>query len=186
MLRKFYSKPDYQALTQVPGRRHHFLITDDEGKKRAKELLADITGISQCVFVSDSQSLLFINDAEKFSLDTLMEYLTTQFATLPAGTQFYLLGREQFIWSVHSMLRQLYVSESLCAVERCGPIERDVFCVHCRQIISGVRHNPVECSGCGCLLFIYDHFSKRLGSYMGFKVNAESEDEIPALEELDS
>ena len=54
--------------------------------------------------------------------------------------------------------------------------------VHCRTITRGVHTNIVSCSGCGRSLFVRDHFSRRLGAYMGFQIDAEVPGEVPAAE----
>lgn len=185
-MRKFYSKPDYQALSAVNNRSYHFFITDEAGKDRAEKLLKEISASSQCVLVTDAKNVMLKGRTELVPFESLHEYLSKQLTDIPAGSQFYLFGKESFIWQVQSMLRQMHVADSLCTAERCGPIERDVFCVHCRQISRAVQYDQVSCSGCGSLLFVYDHFSKHHACYMGFKINAECEDEIPEAKVLSS
>lgn len=184
MSRVFYSKPGYRTLEPVPGRLHHFLITDHLGAERAVALQAGAEGDSQCVVVCEQRSWARLAQATPIAPHALPEYLAEQLRGLPAPTQFYLFGRESFIWRVYAMLETLHVPRAQCAVECCGPLERDVFCVHCRHTTSEVSHSPVQCGGCGRLLHVYDHFSRRLGCYMGFQVNAECESDIPAREAL--
>ncbi len=54
-----------------------------------------------------------------------------------------------------------------------GP--RPVQCVHCRAITETTT--PVDgicaCSGCGVLLLVFPHFSRRIGAYLGFHAEAE-------------
>jgi hypothetical protein len=63
-----------------------------------------------------------------------------------------------------------------------GTKARPVFCVHCRAMTRGVRTNLADCSGCGRTLFVRDHFSRRLGAYMGFQIDAEIPGEKPPVE----
>ena len=65
-----------------------------------------------------------------------------------------------------------------------GTRARPVFCVHCRAMTRGVRTNLVDCSGCGRTLFVRDHFSRRLGAYMGFQIDAEIPGDKPPVETL--
>ena len=184
MARQFYSKPVYRTLIPVDGRPHHCVMTDAQGVARATQLCAAIEGASECIVVCEPQAGELIPGAAHVTGDTLEDYLAARLRKLPVGTQFYLFGREQFVWPLQDLLRTAHVPLERCAVERCGPLSRDVFCVHCRQTTTDVAHTPIDCTGCGRRLHVYDHFSKRLGCYMGFQVNAECEEEIPPQEVL--
>ncbi|GAB2514031.1 dimethylamine monooxygenase subunit DmmA family protein [Nocardia heshunensis] len=52
---------------------------------------------------------------------------------------------------------------------------RRVFCTHCRTATAAQVEigGTVPCSGCGSPLVVYHHFSRRLGAYMGYRVDAE-------------
>ncbi|MGW4249481.1 dimethylamine monooxygenase subunit DmmA family protein [Nocardia sp. NPDC004722] len=52
---------------------------------------------------------------------------------------------------------------------------RQVFCTHCRNTTMAHTEigGTVPCSGCGAPLAVYHHFSRRLGAYMGYRVDAE-------------
>ncbi|WP_311133338.1 dimethylamine monooxygenase subunit DmmA family protein [Arthrobacter oryzae] len=54
-----------------------------------------------------------------------------------------------------------------------GP--RVVFCGHCRTATTTVQAPgaEVDCQGCATTLAITDHFSRRLGGYLGFSAHAE-------------
>lgn len=53
-----------------------------------------------------------------------------------------------------------------------GP--RVVFCGHCRAATTFQSGDTeVGCQGCGTILAITDHFSRRLGGYLGFSAHAE-------------
>ncbi|MFT4042601.1 MAG: dimethylamine monooxygenase subunit DmmA family protein [Gordonia sp. (in: high G+C Gram-positive bacteria)] len=54
-----------------------------------------------------------------------------------------------------------------------GPV--DVFCAHCRCITPAVAaaDDIVKCAGCERNLVVYYHVSRRMGSYLGFMVDAE-------------
>jgi len=184
MHRHFFSKPKYEPLVVNTGSRYHVFISDEQGFQRTRELLAAVANNCQCLLVTDSDLTGMSENCVKLEADHLQVYLEQQVVRFPAGSRFYLLGREAFIWKTYSALLALCIPRDQCAVERCGSIERDVFCVHCRVINSAVTHSPVCCEGCGRELYVYDHFSKRLGSYMGFQVNAECVAELPEKELL--
>jgi hypothetical protein len=186
MAREFYSKPRYQKLTLMPDRPCHVVIADDLGREAASTLFESTGSNGLFLLLTDTEIEAEGSGAIRLGNDQLEAYLAETLSGLPPGTQFYLFGREQFLWPVHTRLMELHVPRSRCVLQRCGPIDRDVFCIHCQHTMQGINYTPVICSGCGRLLHVYDHFSKRLGCYMGFQVNAECETEIPEQEALHS
>jgi len=68
--------------------------------------------------------------------------------------------------------------------ELTGTLARSVYCVHCKAITHNAHTNIQPCSGCGKNLFVRDHFSRRLGAYMGLMVDAEDPGQIPEIEEI--
>lgn len=186
MAREFYSKPRYQELSLIAARPYHVVITDDWGWETASALYESAGSKGLFLLVTDTKTEAENSEAIRLGNDQLTDYLAETLSGLPPGTQFYLFGREQFLWPLHTRLIELHVPRSRCALQHCGPIDRDVFCIHCQHTMQGISQTPVICSGCGRLLHVYDHFSKRLGSYMGFQVNAECETEIPEQEALHS
>lgn len=180
----FYSKPVYRLLQPVASRSYHLIICDSQGIQRARKLKETIKTDSMLIVVSENNPQEIAGDEELLQHGDLPNHLRIVLGKLPVTTQFYLLGREQFIWRAQEYLRELGVPDAICSTERCGTVERDVYCVHCRHITPSVTRSPVECGQCQKLLHVYDHFSKRLCAYMGFKVNAECEEEIPPTREL--
>lgn len=187
MSRIFYSKPSYTPLAGQPGSPHHLLIADTHGLAHAARLRAQIDAPTTLVLaVTGDAGIQAASDALACPPDDLPDVLAEQLPALPAGTTCYLFGREAFIWPAAVHLRDLGVARGRILAERCGPPVRDVICVHCKQRNIDVPDNMVSCSGCGRLLWNYDHFSRRHGAYMGFQVNAEHPDDIPPREALQS
>lgn len=54
-----------------------------------------------------------------------------------------------------------------------GP--RVIYCPHCRATTTTTREagSEVQCGGCRVNLAITDHFSRRLGAYLGYSAHAE-------------
>lgn len=52
---------------------------------------------------------------------------------------------------------------------------RPVQCVHCRAITHAEAcvEETCECVGCGVELLVFAHYSRRIGAYLGFQVDAE-------------
>ena len=187
---KFHSKPDYVPLAVDPVARHHCVICDAEGLERAEQFLAEINrsttqNRSNELWVCQGEWAPRRNaDARYVDDQTLGPALAAHIPSLRAGSRFYLIGHEGFILRTQALLREHGLPRASIRLERHGSPRRDLICMHCRHINRDVRQSPVTCGGCGRALLVYDHFSKRYGSYMGFQVNAECATEIPAPEEL--
>lgn len=100
------------------------------------------------------------------------------------GLRLYLVGPEDAIWQAAAMAARYGMSSAEIRLYQTGTLARPVFCVHCRAMTRGVRTNLVDCSGCGRTLFVRDHFSRRLGAYMGLQIDAEIPGEKPSVEAL--
>lgn len=118
------------------------------------------------------------------SEQAVLEALREQLPDCLMGTQFYVAGSEAFIWAVLDELKQYGVQDRNVEKELSGTLARSVYCVHCKTIDKDVHHSIHQCSGCNRHLFVRDHFSRRLGAYMGVMVDAEIPGDIPASEEI--
>jgi predicted RNA-binding Zn-ribbon protein involved in translation (DUF1610 family) len=114
------------------------------------------------------------------AIDALKVYLTSAFM----GLRIYVAGSEHFMWSVAKIAAEYGIDDSEIFKELTGTLARSVYCVHCKAITHNAHTNIQECVGCGKKLFVRDHFSRRLGAYMGLMVDAESPGEVPEIEEI--
>jgi predicted RNA-binding Zn-ribbon protein involved in translation (DUF1610 family) len=118
------------------------------------------------------------------SEESLLENLEQRLKDCTMGTHFYVAGSEAFMWQVLQKTRAAGVQDVDVQKELCGTLARPVYCVHCKTITRDVHHNVFPCSNCGRHLFVRDHFSRRLGAYMGVMVDAEEPGNIPQIEEV--
>jgi ferredoxin-NADP reductase len=119
--------------------------------------------------------------------ETEQDALAALKAILPdtmMGMRLYVAGSEGFIWSVAEAVKEFGVEDADIMKELTGTLARSVYCVHCKATTHDVRDNIGKCSGCGRMLFVRDHFSRRLGAYMGLMVDAESPGQLPEIEEI--
>ncbi len=79
------------------------------------------------------------------------------------------------------------IQAAAAVAAECGLVEEEVvlvsdgsghlivYCPHCRAINTTGEPggSEVECQGCGTVLEITNHFSRRLAAYLGFAANAE-------------
>lgn len=102
------------------------------------------------------------------------------------GLRLYAIGSEAFIWDVYNAATDMGMHPSEISLHRAGPLLRRVYCTHCRTMIEDVPVNIVTCPACAASLFVREHFSRRLGAFMGVKVDAEVPGEIPASQAFTS
>jgi hypothetical protein len=100
------------------------------------------------------------------------------------GARLYIAATETRIWSVWEVAKRYAMGRDQVRTQCIASAARPVFCVHCRATTPDVRTNIGDCTGCGRKLLVRDHFSRRLGAYMGFQIDAEVPGEIPAIEEI--
>ncbi len=100
------------------------------------------------------------------------------------GTRLYAAGDETFLWQVSTLAASHGVLNADIMREQPASLSRPVYCVHCKTITPHVTTNIAVCSGCQRHLFVRDHFSRRLGAYMGLMVDAEQPGQVPAAEEI--
>ncbi|MGV6818201.1 MAG: dimethylamine monooxygenase subunit DmmA family protein [Thiotrichales bacterium] len=184
---RFYSKPRYHETKAQNGSGVNIIFSDITGIPRARELIQQPEAGGKVYLVgTEGQAAVDTKIADIIAEDSLEPVARNIFSNFPVNSAITLTGKESFIWRVQYCLLQIGFHAEQIQTVKCGPLTRDVFCVHCRTINGSVTHNLVSCEGCGRKLFVYDHFSRRLGSYMGFQVNAEAVDDIPELEALSS
>ncbi|MEX1200147.1 MAG: dimethylamine monooxygenase subunit DmmA family protein [Methylophaga sp.] len=190
------SKPLYDSLVWRQRATGHVVIAQGEGGIAVLKLFQQMCPREPITLLfADDQSAtknyadiiqilvpegLQVFDSEQAVLAALREQLSAYLM----GTQFYVAGSEAFIWAVIDELKVYGVQDKNVAKELSGTLARSVYCVHCKTIDKHVHHNIHKCSGCDCHLFVRDHFSRRLGAYMGVMVDAEEPGNIPATEEI--
>lgn len=117
-------------------------------------------------------------------LDAALQTLDTLLGQSDMSARLYAVGDEHAIWRAIRVADRHGMSPPAIRRHRVATLARPVFCVHCRHVAEHVRHNVFDCPGCHRALFVRDHFSRRLGAYMGFQIDAEVPGERPPIEEI--
>ncbi|WP_431798419.1 dimethylamine monooxygenase subunit DmmA family protein (plasmid) [Cupriavidus metallidurans] len=91
-----------------------------------------------------------------------------------AGTHLYLSGAERQVWCLHNLALRLGIQPQEISVYRCESGTRPVYCVHCTTLQETTSKNEMTCCNCGVGLMVRDHFSRRLGAYMGVVADADN------------
>ena len=100
------------------------------------------------------------------------------------GLRVYAVGPEAFLWAVDRIAAGYGFGKGEVAKFLAGSLARKVYCSHCKTMSDDIVANLHRCSGCGTMLLVRDHFSRRLGAYMGIKVDAEEPGCYPETVEL--
>lgn len=190
------SKPIYETLKWKEQGVLHLVIAEGEGGVAVLKLLQqkcpqepvtvlfaeDATNAHQ---YTNAIKSLMPDDLKLYeSDDAVISDLQHRLPGCLMGTQFYVAGTEAFIWTVLDELKQYGVQDKNVEKEICGSLARPVYCVHCKNTDTHVHHSIHQCSHCGRQLFVRDHFSRRLGAYMGLMVDAEEPGNVPEKEEI--
>ncbi len=188
------SKPVYTSLLWHEKATSHLVVTQGQGGMTALKLFQQmhpkqpITVLyTPYAGVDYSKTLkkvvpegLYVLDSEQEVLAKLDSVLKTMYM----GTRFYIAGSEDFMWLVAKEANKFGIEDADIMKELTGTLARPIYCVHCKAITHGVTTNIGKCSGCDRMLFVRDHFSRRLGAYMGLMIDAEAPGELPEIEEI--
>nr|WP_275949679.1 dimethylamine monooxygenase subunit DmmA family protein [Jiella avicenniae] len=96
------------------------------------------------------------------------------------GTQVHLAGSEAFLDEASAVAVACGIVGDGLTTELSGPATRRVQCVHCKGMMDEVAVTPFACSHCGINLTVRDHYSRRLGAFMGVCADAEAPGVLPA------
>ncbi len=196
------SKPIYGGLQWQHKAQAHVIIASGEGGRAVLRLLqqqlppqaikvlylpeaqADhshaLHHMLQDVLGLDISSALSRHDTAAALWLALDEVLTAS----RMGTRIYAAGDEAFLWQVAAQAALHGVLNADIMREQAASLARAVYCVHCKTISHHVSTNIATCSGCQRQLLVRDHFSRRLGAYMGLMIDAEEPGNVPDILEI--
>lgn len=189
------SKPEYRALAWHERAQAHVVVSSGGGAAAVQQLFQQgypsqpvtvlharaASGKDDCALLAESvgDGLMLYAGA-----DALLADLDRMLGDMRMGTRIYLAGSESFMWAVAKVASQHGVHEDDILKQQVATLARPVYCVHCKATTPDVTTNIAVCSQCGRKLFVRDHFSRRLGAYMGLVVDAEDPGVIPPIEEV--
>jgi dimethylamine monooxygenase subunit C len=109
------------------------------------------------------KQLLYSADDSQTVLDGLRQSL----AEATMGLRLYLAGPETFLAKAMQIAEEFGFSRDEVYREATDLQHRRVFCLHCRHYNESATPPLHKCGGCGRMLEVRDHFSRRLASYFG-------------------
>jgi dimethylamine monooxygenase subunit C len=168
------SLPQYQALRIREDARQHLVVVQADA-------LAKIAAFMATLPVEPALSTLLVHGhpsatARAVSFfpahEELERHLLATLDGAAIGLRLYVCGSEAFIWRIRrvacgaGMLPEEITSELDAAT-------RSVYCVHCSASHVYDALPEVECAGCGINLSVRQHFSQRIGAYLGVCADAD-------------
>lgn len=188
------SRPVYAQLEPDPNAKRHLVAAEGEGAravfdfagKVSREFLSRVTILYAAAGSAGRNHLdplhaLGADACHPFpTIPTLLVRLNGMLATASMGTRLYAAGTEGFIGQVIQLALAHGVDHHSIITEHRGSLARRVQCVHCKGITEDVTTNIATCAHCGVSLLVRDHYSRRLGAFMGVSADAEAPGELPA------
>jgi dimethylamine monooxygenase subunit C len=161
------SRPRYEPLHLDPMGKRHLIVTDRAGVP-AGAFATPPVGAE--IWVGD--------------IATILPALSERFGQETVGFRLYAVGTEGFIWGAASAALAAGMERDEVFLFQAGSLRRRIYCTHCKIITDDVTTSIVACTGCGVSLFVRDHFSRRIGAFMGVRVDAEQHGDLPPAEVL--
>lgn len=193
------SRPIYDRLAPIGRAHRHLVVAQGSGGAAVERLLAELeggSGSTTLLYSSESFSgrdfserLKNLPVAEsRFYADNaeLLHALREVLEKTCMGTVLYLAGSETFLARAMQVANAFDLKSDEVLREHCGSLARTVVCMHCQAMNEQVTRRVFACWGCGEALVVRDHYSQRLGAFMGVKADAEAPGEFPPDEELDT
>jgi hypothetical protein len=192
------SRPQYSGLHPEPLARHHLVVAEGKGALAVEDLFAcapnDFRTHATILFAPGASAPA--NYATRLkalgarathlapTVPTLLVRLDALLATATMGTRLYASGTEGFIGQVVQSALGHGMDHQSIATEHRGSLARRVQCVHCKGMVENVTTQVVTCAHCGVPLLVRDHYSRRLGAFMGVSVDAEVPGEVPPAQDI--
>jgi len=190
------SRPVYTGLRAVPTAVSNLVALEAAGAAAVLRMLADappgFAGRTHLLYADDAgqaDALERVRALRTRRLDVVpgpdevLRLLDDLLGAATMGTRLYAAGSEGFVGRVVRLGIDHGIDHKSVLTEHGGSLARRVQCVHCKHTTERVTASVFECGGCGTLLFVRDHYSRRLAAFQGVCVNAEDPTERPAPEE---
>ncbi|XCG55252.1 dimethylamine monooxygenase subunit DmmA family protein [Mesorhizobium sp. WSM2239] len=190
------SRPVYGTLSPQAGKRH-LLVADAEGASAILDLAMQapegffasahimfVPGRTEDRFQRALKALKPAQYYEGPSIAAALPRLRQTLANAHMGTRLYLAGTEGLIGQAMQAALDAGVDHASIQTEQRGSLARRMQCVHCKGITENVTTQPANCSHCGLLLLVRDHYSRRIAAFQGVCINAEDPTEAPQKEEI--
>ena len=192
------SRPVYGQLALDSYAKRNLIAAEGEGALAVLDCLAgasaDMLACTTILYASggsagqnhmEQLSMLGADFCHEFpTIPTLLFRLNGVLSTATMGMRLYASGTEGFIGQVIQMSIAHAIDHHSIVTEHRGSLARRVQCTHCKGIVEDVTTNIATCVHCGVNLLVRDHYSRRLGAFMGVSADAEEAGSMPARAEV--
>lgn len=194
----FKSRPVYKGLIPDASAKRPLIIAEGEGAGAVTALAAaapDSFLARATIFylVTGPLGREHLSHLEALGADACYSFPTTPtllvdlnriLSTATMGTRLYVAGREGFIGEIVQTACSYGIDHQSIFTEHRGSLARRVQCIHCKGYMQDVKTNLVKCDHCGIDLLVRDHYSRRLGAFMGVSADAETPGELPPQKDV--
>lgn len=160
------SKPVYAPGVSVLASGPRLLVVQDGGLEEAARLYGQLTADGRAV----ERVALRGEQSVGGDFDRLQVRVLDLLSAAPVGTRLYVCGDESFLWRVQRLARGSGLLGEEIELVKVGS-RRELYCVHCAGMQSIGAEQETTCCHCGVRLMVREHFSQRLGAYMGVCLN---------------
>jgi predicted RNA-binding Zn-ribbon protein involved in translation (DUF1610 family) len=188
------SRPTYPGLRPLLDARRNLLAVEGAGASAVLRLLseaptgfADRTEVVLTAVTPQDEVALRESGVRVHvcgDVDAVLGALERLLSAATMGTRLQAAGGEGFVGRVVRLGIDHCIDPRSVLTEHAGTLARRVQCVHCKMYTEAVTTSLYECQGCGNLLLVRDHYSRRLAAFQGVCVNAEDPSERPEPEEV--
>jgi predicted RNA-binding Zn-ribbon protein involved in translation (DUF1610 family) len=191
------SRPVYDGLRAMAAARRNIVAAEGEGTHAVLRMIVDApagfaarthllyadTGRASAPDLDRLRALGTAHIDVVTEAEEVLRLVDDLLGSATMGTRLYAAGTEGFIGRVVRLAIDHGIDHKSVLTEHSGSLARRVQCVHCKHVTERVTVTVFECVGCGTLLFVRDHYSRRLAAFQGVCINAEDPSERPPAEE---
>lgn len=169
-----HSKPVYPTVLSLLGAGRRLLVIQDASLAEAARLHEQLSADGQPLELASLHGeAAWTGEQVSCGAFALLEVrLLSLLSSAPVGSRLYVCGDESFLWQVSRLARESGLLDEEIERIKVGSA-REVYCVHCATQQCIGTETTVICSGCGVQLMVREHFSRRLGAYMGVCLDAQ-------------
>lgn len=168
------SLPQYAPLQPCAVARSHLVVAQGKALDAVRAFVDAVAGLPGAALLVTLGNLQATGLPTVFhaSLDALEDDVRRRLDENPVGVRLYVCGDEAFVWHIRRVAQAAGMLPDEVVATVSG-MRRTVYCVHCGTSHAHDGHDEVTCPSCDVRLSVRQHFSARLGAYLGVCANAD-------------
>lgn len=164
-----FSKPVYSDASSPPtGARRRLVVAQDARLSEVAHLVRALQAETAPIELLSLYGGLAAQIGQRSfnDPDRLKAGLLGALAAEAVGTRLYVCGDESFLWRIRGIAVRAGLQDDELELIRVGS-RRQLYCVHCSTLQEISDETEIVCAKCRVRLMVREHFSRRLGAYMG-------------------